>query len=377
MSVNVSIVPCPDYEEENVRAALLAALAPLGGLDWVAPGMKIAVKVNLVSRMRPEAAATTHPAPVAALCRMLTERGAVVTVGDSPSGPYNAAWVGGVYSGTGIKAVEESGASLNHDYTVKDIDFAAGKAVKQFPFTAWLDDADAVIDFAKLKTHALTGMTAGVKNFFGVIPGTRKPEMHYLHPSITDFSDLLVDLCSYVSPRLTLIDAVECMEGNGPTQGRPKHMGALIAADTAFNADLLCAHLIGLEADGAPTVRAAIERGLCPDSWEKLDISGDVTPFYRPDFDKLPPREDIKLMSGTLIGKMAETVFASRPVVDKSVCVGCGHCHEACPTGAASVKGGKANIERKNCIRCFCCQELCPKGAITVHRTWMARMLGK
>ena len=59
MPVNVSIVPCPDYSSENVRRALSAALEPLGGLDWVEPGMTVAVKTNLVSRMKPESAAVT------------------------------------------------------------------------------------------------------------------------------------------------------------------------------------------------------------------------------------------------------------------------------------------------------------------------------
>ena len=39
-------------------------------------------------------------------------------------------------------------------------------------------------------------------------------------------------------------------------------MGALLAADTPFNADLVCAHLIGMDAADAPTVaeihRAAV-----------------------------------------------------------------------------------------------------------------------
>ena len=75
MCVNVSIVPCPNYEPETARRALAAVLEPLGGLDWVKPGMKIAVKANLVARMKPETAAATHPALVTELCRMLTERG--------------------------------------------------------------------------------------------------------------------------------------------------------------------------------------------------------------------------------------------------------------------------------------------------------------
>ena len=219
MCVNVSIVPCPNYEPETARRALAAVLEPLGGLAWVEPGMKIAVKANLVARMKPETAAATHPALVTELCRMLTERGAEVVVGDSPGGPFTAAWVGSVYTGTGMHAVEAAGAQLNSDYSTCEVSFPEGNTVKSFPYTAWLEKADAVIDFAKLKTHAMAGMTCAVKNFFGAIPGTRKPEFHYMHPLTADFCDMLCDLAAYVKPRLTLVDAVMCMEGNGPTQG--------------------------------------------------------------------------------------------------------------------------------------------------------------
>ena len=43
------LAECPDYERENVRAALQAALTNIGGLEWVKPGMKIGVKLNLCS----------------------------------------------------------------------------------------------------------------------------------------------------------------------------------------------------------------------------------------------------------------------------------------------------------------------------------------
>ena len=49
-----------DYKGDP-SSALLEVLAPLGGLDWVTPGMKIVIKANLVSMMKPERAATTHP----------------------------------------------------------------------------------------------------------------------------------------------------------------------------------------------------------------------------------------------------------------------------------------------------------------------------
>ena len=91
MKPDVVITGCADYSSEAVRPALERVLAPLGGLDWVQPGMCIAIKANLVTFMKPEGAATTHPSPLCALVKMLSERGADVVVGDSPGGLYDAA----------------------------------------------------------------------------------------------------------------------------------------------------------------------------------------------------------------------------------------------------------------------------------------------
>ncbi len=68
---DVSIVPCEDYDDVRVEAALREALAPIGGLDFVQPGMRVGLKVNLVIAMKPENAATVHPAVVCALVRLL------------------------------------------------------------------------------------------------------------------------------------------------------------------------------------------------------------------------------------------------------------------------------------------------------------------
>ena len=378
MEKKVAVVPCPDYGSETVKAALAAAVEAAGGLGWVRPGMRIAVKTNLVARMKPETAAVTHPALVAELCRMLVSLGADVVVGDSPGGPFNAAWVNGVYAGSGIRAVEAAGAHLNADFETREVDYPAARTAKRLPLTSWLLEADAVIDFAKLKTHAMAGMTCAVKNFFGAIPGTRKPEFHYSYPRTADFCSMLVDLSEFFAPRLTLVDAVDCMEGNGPTQGRPRHMGALIASPSPWAADLLCAHLIGFEPQEVPTVAASIERGLCPAIWVELDVAGDIAPFCAPDFEKMPLDGDITFENKPrLIRAFLERGFAARPQVDRAKCVGCGRCREVCPAGAAQLKGKKARIDRSKCIRCFCCQEFCPRGAITSRRPAIAKIASK
>lgn len=377
MSINVSITACGDYSPEHLDAALAAVLEPLGGLDWVQSGMTIAIKTNLVSRMSPESAAVTHPEAVAALTRMLVSRGAHIIVGDSPGGPYTATWVHSVYHGAGIDAVERAGGELNEDFETEEVRFPEGKTAKSFSYTSWLKKADAIIDFAKLKTHGMAGMTCAVKNFFGSIPGTRKPEMHYLYPNTPDFCSMLVDLALYNAPRLTIVDAVDCMEGNGPTQGEPRHMGAILAADTPFNADLVCAHLIGMEAADAPTVAESIDRGLCPADWRDLAISGDPDEFALPDFKRLPVGGKIDFRTKIpIVSAFMRRGFGTGPKVDKAKCVGCGKCAEVCPAKAAHVVNGKAQIDAKKCIRCFCCQEFCPKGAVSVHRPLLARLLG-
>lgn len=375
--MDLAVTACENYEEHTVRQALETVLAPLGGLDWVTPGMKIAVKANLVTFMRPESGAVTHPALVSELCRLLVQRGAQPIVGDSPGGPYNAANLGMVYSKTGMKAVETVGGVLNRNFEQVEAIFPEAAVLKSFPYTAWLSEADAVINFCKLKTHGLTGMSCAVKNLFGAIPGTRKPEYHYLYPRTETFCDMLIDLCEYIKPRLTIVDAVDCMEGNGPTQGTVRHMGALLASQSAYAADLAAAYLMGLPACDAPTVLRAARRGLCTMDLADLSVSGDLDAFVAADFKKLPVRDSIRFSgrSPLLLGLLGGA-FGSRPLVLPDKCIACGRCVEACPIDAVSLRG-PAVIDRKRCIRCFCCQEFCPVGAIEVKRAAAARILGK
>lgn len=181
--MKVSVSKCYQYTLDEARDALVAALEPFGGLDWVQEGMRIGIKANLVTYFRPEAAATTHPILLCALVHLLQDRGASVIIGDSPGGLYNHAYVNRIYSATGMRDVEAAGAILNQDFSVKEANFPEAKAASTFIYTSWLDNVDAIINFCKLKTHGMIGMSAAAKNMFGAIPGTTKPEYHYRFPN--------------------------------------------------------------------------------------------------------------------------------------------------------------------------------------------------
>ena len=380
---DVSIVPCDSYAPEAVRAALDACLKPLGGLDWVKPGMRIALKANLVTRLKPEAAATTHPEVLAALTELLIARGASVVVGDSPGGLFNAAFLNAIYDGTGMRRVEKSGAELNHDFEQRTARFPEAVVAKEFQYTAWLGKADAIIDVCKLKTHGMMGMSAAAKNMFGAVSGTIKPEYHFKYPNEDDFARMLLDIDAYFPIRLCLVDAVVGMEGNGPSMGKPRKIGALLAGVSPHAVDLACARLIGIEPRDVPTLRAAREQGLIPETLAELNISGPLDALCVPDFDLIQARKSTLFDDsfggpfGKLIGSFIRTAMGGVPAVARAECVHCAHCANVCPADAIAMKKGLPVIDRKKCIRCFCCQEFCPRGAMKVRRAFIARALNR
>ncbi len=378
MQSKVYYSPCSDYESGHVEEAFRSLLVDTDALSWVKEGMKIAVKVNLVAPMKPESAAVTHPSLVRALCALLIERGAEVTVGDSPGGPFTAVWLSQVYRASGMHAVEEVGAKLNDDYSIEEVPFEEGREIRRISVAAWLRKADAVINFAKLKTHGMMGYSGAVKNLFGIIPGTMKLEYHFTHADEGRFADMLIDLNEFLPCRLSLIDAVVGMEGNGPTAGSPRKVGVLLASPSPYALDLSALSLIGLNKNEVPTVTNAIKRGLLDE--EETPPEG-LSEFRVDDFQLITERHSLQFANqlpgilGKWLGKFAEKALASRPTPEKDACIGCKKCAEVCPAKAIVMKDKRPRIDRGLCIRCFCCQEFCPVGAMKVKRTALAKIL--
>ena len=365
---------------KEVRSALENTV----DLSWVKSGMKIGIKANLVTFLKPDAAATTHPSLLVALTHMLKERGAEVVVGDSPGGIYNGIYLDRVYSATGMKAVVEAGGKLNHDFSVKHAEYENARVCKTFSYTGWLDNCDEIINFCKLKTHGMMSMSGAAKNMFGAVPGTVKPEYHYRFPEPADFADMIIDLDEYFKPRLSVVDAVVGMEGNGPTSGTPRHIGMVMASENPHAADLVGAAVIGLSPKEVPTLVAAMRRGLVCENVEELDVvGGKLSDFLITDYHLIKTTRSLRFSRdseqffGKVFSRIADKALASYPKLIPSKCVGCRECDKVCPADAITMKDKKPVIDRKKCIRCFCCQEFCPKAAMIVHRPPLARILTK
>ena len=377
MDNRVVLTGCANYDPEVVAEAFDRLFDPIGGLDWVKPGMRVAVKVNFVLAKSPEKAATTHPALVKELCRRLVEHGAEVTVGDSPGGPYNKAALETVYLATGMRTILETGAKLNEDFTDQEVCPPDAETIHSFRGISFLEQADAIVDFCKLKTHALMGYTGACKNMFGGIAGLYKTECHYRFPTHAQFASMLVDLCEYYKPVLSICDGVLAMEGNGPSFGDPRPMGVLAASFNPHALDLACCDLIGLQAGQVPTLAEAVRRGLCPETTDQLEIYGDPELFRVHDF-KLQPLGDIQFVRNHngIVYSFIKHFVTTRPVAGQE-CVGCGKCAAVCPEKAIVIHNRRPQINHRKCVSCFCCVEFCPQGTMRPFEPFTLRLLHK
>ena len=361
----VALVRCADYDREAVGQAVERVFSLCGGAErFVKPGMRVLIKLNLLMKRTPDRATTTHPEVARAVARAVQNAGGIPVFADSPGGPFTSGMLSGVYEACGIRAAaQELGCALNDDFSVTTRAFPEGDVARQLDLIGVLDHVDAVITVGKLKTHGLTMMTGCVKNLYGCIPGTTKVEYHARYPQVELFSRMLLDLCACVKPCFALLDAVEGMEGEGPSGGRPRTIGALVGGANPHQVDAVGAALIGLAPDEVTTLRAAKQRGLLT----PFDCVGDpLEPLVLRDFD-IPMRT--KRQGWVNMVNRLPQALRPRPVFTHRKCDGCGTCVRACPAKAISMdEQRRPQVDLRRCIRCFCCQELCPRTDVEVSR---------
>ncbi|MBT9152432.1 MAG: hypothetical protein DDT35_00652 [Firmicutes bacterium] len=259
---------------------------------------------------------------------------------------------------------------------------ATGTPISSAELLAPAMRADVLINLPKLKTHGLTTMTCAVKNMFGLIPGLTKIEYHMRTPMIEDFCAALVGIAELAAPELTIVDAIEAMEGEGPSGGRPKHLGYILASRNMHALDMVAAKIMGLELAEVPTIVAA-ERAFGGSStwvsYDEIELRG-ISPAKH-QLQRPQAASRAHLLDGFLPRRLADKValyLQPRPRFSPKLCISCNICVQSCPPKALRMKKGEIpELVLRDCIRCFCCQELCPEHAIDVQRSWLARLLIK
>jgi uncharacterized protein (DUF362 family)/Pyruvate/2-oxoacid:ferredoxin oxidoreductase delta subunit len=336
------------------------------------------LKVNLLTKAEPDRAVTTHPALVRAVVRAVKAAGASdVAIGDSPGGRTTAGSARSLFEVSGMTAVanEEGARLVLLDDEVVRRPAPGGHLYQSFNLGREAVDADVLIDLPRLKTHGFMMMTGAVKNLFGCIPGLEKAQFHLKVPDRDDFGEMLVDLLLACRPALCIMDAVVGMEGDGPSGGSPKPVGALLASADAMALDVVAARIAGFDPMEVYTIAAAHRRGLGPASADDVEITGVGWREVAPASFAHPARDITRGMPSGL-AKWMRARISSRPVLARQCdCTACRTCEKNCPVEAIHVRDGHPVFDYDACIRCYCCQELCPEHALDLRTPWVVRSL--
>lgn len=328
----ISLRQLRSYQPELVEEALAELLAPLGGMQtFVKPGQKVLLKPNMLAGKAPEKAVTTHPELVRAVIKSAQSAGGIVSLGDSPGigSPESVARKCGL-----MQVVEETGicfAPFDKSTRIK----TRNGTFHELAVAQDVLDADVIINLPKLKTHQMMGMTCGIKNMFGSVVGLRKPRLHL--QAGTDkafFALLLLELCEYLAPGLTIVDAVIGMEGEGPGSGDPVEIGALLAGRNPQAVDTVAMSLLNLKPTQVWTQQQAIATGRPWTRLEELTLHGDSLDQMRLKNFRPAKMTDVNFGLKGGLKKHLKQALTARPAVDRNRCQLCNACVTHCPPQA-------------------------------------------
>lgn len=357
------VVSVVDVKEAGgVEGALLDALrriqwAPVHGENYL-------IKPNMITAKTSDEGVTTDPRIVKALACHVKERGARPLVGDSPGNavPGRAAEV---FEKTGmLDAIKECEAEYVQfeELPPRMVDLE-GSLLGSVGLARQISGA-RLINVPKLKTHAQATMTGAIKNLaFGCIPGAGKARLHAVGNTPEKFGRVIVDIYSAVRQfvSLNIMDAIVCMDGNGPTMGRARNVGKLLASTDALALDLVSFRMVGVQPESVPHINNAMERGLGPSSMEEIEVIGELPTNLK---FRLPFTfvSSVACRIGSLVPSISAVPFAS-----PKKCTRCGTCASACPVSAITIKD-RAVVDKSKCIRCYVCNEVCEYDAMLVDR---------
>jgi uncharacterized protein (DUF362 family) len=346
----------------GVERATKEAINLLGGIgEFIKPGKKVLLKPNLFTIKGPEVGATTDMRVVLGVHELLKENGNTSELGECPAtASYTRPDI--VFDGLGVRELcNENGIKINVLDREKPVKRSVeGVVLKEFWFPVTATE-NPVINFPKLKTHALTTLTCAVKNLFGLQQGGTKAH-HHVHVSndAEAFSHLLLDLYLAIEDqvKLHIVDAHVAMEGEGPAAGDPVDLGIIIAGADAVAVDLVASAIMGWDPlNEVGTNYLANQRGIGPATLEEIEVLGDSIESVMRTMKKPQIHQD---------GQMFIDIRMPI-VVDPEKCVGCGVCEKVCPAQIIKVLD-IPEFEMSRCIQCFCCVELCPQNAMKAIR---------
>lgn len=265
--------------EETIRRGLLAT-----GIDraWL-QGKRVLLKPNLVEPNRDIPHMTTHPNVILAAAEVFRSLGAAeIRVGEGPGHVRDteaALYVSGVADA--LESTDLPFADLNYEEVAWNPNRGGKSKLDGFFFPRSVCEADLIVSLPKMKTHHWVGVTASMKNLYGIIPGIKygwpKNVLHH-----NGIPETVIDINASAPRTIGIVDGIECMEGDGPILGSMKRMGLILVGQNLPALDATLTRIMGLRPERIPYLRIASQLGPIADY--RIQMTGEnwhelVDPF--------------------------------------------------------------------------------------------------
>ncbi len=357
--------------EKNVDSSVRRAIDRVGGMaSVVEPGETIYLKPNFVAPRASSHGVTTDFEIIRVVADEVLRCGGRPIIFETPAIEFDKRKVYqalGVYDFTRLNNIP---LIENFSDLIK-IPVPGGKVFRSLRIPRILDKAK-IINLPKLKTHVSAKMTCAMKNLIGLLPDSEKRRVH-----IRGVSASIADLGRVFKPILTVVDAMTCLEGDGPTYGNKVDLGLIISGRNMVSVDKVCSQIIGLPWQEVKY----IDLGDGSPSQENVHVVGEPVEEVKTRFDI--PQKSVFFHLGFRLIYTLDVVFSkifskpfnrflystghvgTNPKILRERCDRCGDCIEACPfPSALNIEGYKVNY--KSCIRCLECYLACKREAISL-----------
>ena len=286
----VALLPVADYGMEVADAVDRGIQL----LKLPVRGRRVLLKPNLVE-YESGTMINTHPVVIVAAIEAFRRAGArEVVVAEGPGNRRDTEYL---LSASGLSAYLRELRVPFVDLNVDDVRPVALRSrytgLTELLLPVEVLKSDFVVSMAKLKTHHWAGMTAAMKNLFGVAPGAvygwPKNKLH-----ICGIDNSILDLNATIRPAFAIVDAVVAMEGDGPIMGTPRKCGFLAMGTDLVAVDSTCARIMGFEPARIPYLADAsrflgnlspariVQRGESPARFEtRFEVIDRLKPLLR------------------------------------------------------------------------------------------------
>jgi uncharacterized protein (DUF362 family) len=257
-------------------------------------GLRVLLKPNMVE-YEPGTAVNTHPLVVAGAAVAFKRAGAAeVVIGEAPGHRRDIEYL---LSATGLldrlRDERLRFVDLNQDDVASVPLRSTFTGLRELALPVEVLRADVIVSMPKLKTHHWAGITASMKNLFGVVPGAVYGwPKNILH--VRGIPSSILDLNATVRPHLAIVDGVTAMEGDGPIMGQARDLGLLAMGRDLVAVDATCARIIGLDPQKLTYLReAAAFLGNVAE--ERISHRGDAPSRFATTFDLIDRFKPMRL----------------------------------------------------------------------------------